>query len=166
VNMDLNRSGSQTSDRITAGSFSGAGATLNVTNLGPNLVTDDVYQLFSGPVTVFTTVNLPVATADNSITYVWENNLAVDGTIKVLSGASPVDPTPTDIAVTVNGNTLELSWPSTHTGWTLQAQTNALSVGLNGTWFDVAGSENTNQVFLPIDPANPTVFYRLTLPQP
>jgi fibronectin-binding autotransporter adhesin len=166
VNMDLNRNSVQTSDRITAASRTGTGATLNVSNLGPNLVTGDVYQLFNGPVTAFTTVNLPVATADNSITYVWENNLAVDGTIKVLSGASPVDPTPTTITSTVVGNVLELAWPSSHKGWTLQAQTNALSVGLSGTWFNVADSENTNQVFIPINPANPTVFYRLTLPQP
>jgi hypothetical protein len=46
----------------------------------------------------------------------------------------------------------------------LQTQTNALSVGLSGTWFDVTGSTATNQVFVPINPANPTVFYRLTLP--
>lgn len=166
VNMELDRNGTPTADQLAATTLVANGATLNVTNLGPNLITDDVYQLFSGPVTGFGAVNLPVATADNSITYVWENNLAVDGTIRVVSGASPVDPTPTTIESSVVGNVLELSWPSTHTGWTLQTQTNALSVGLNGTWFDVAGSESTNQVFLPIDPANPTVFYRLTLPQP
>lgn len=166
VNMDLDRSNSQKSDRITAAIRTGSGATLNVTNLGPNLATGDVFQLFNGPVTAFTTVNLPVATEDNSITYVWENNLAVDGTIKVLSGASPVDPTPTDITTTVVGNTLHLAWPSSHTGWTLQVQTNALNVGLSDTWVDVAGSANTNEVFIQIDPANPSVFYRLRLVQP
>ncbi len=166
VNMDLNRGNSPTADRINAASFSGSGATLNITNLGANLVTGDTFQLFSGPVTAFSAVNLPVATADNSITYVWENNIAVNGSIKVLSGASPVNPTPTNITSTVVGNTLQLSWPSSHTGWTLQAQTNALNVGLSGTWFPVAGSTTTNQVFVPINPGNPTVFYRLTLPTP
>ncbi len=166
VNMDLNRTATPTADRINAASFSGSGATLNITNLGPTLVTGDTYQLFSGPVTAFSVVNLPAANADNSVTYVWENRIAIDGSIKVTSGGSPVDPTPTNITSTVVGNQLQLSWPSSHTGWTLQAQTNAINVGLSGTWFDVAGSAATNQVFLPLNPANPTVFYRLRLAQP
>jgi fibronectin-binding autotransporter adhesin len=165
VNMDLNRTNSpNNSDRITAASFSGSGATLNVTDVGPALYTGTILQLFSGPVTAFTTVNLPAA--NGATTYVWNNKIAVDGTIELVSGASPVDPNPTNITSAVVGNTLQLSWPSSHTGWTLQAQTNSLSVGVSGTWFDVAGSTTTNQVYMEINPANPTVFYRLTLPQP
>jgi len=166
VNMNLNRTNAQTSSRLTAASFAGSGATLTVTNLGTTLVTGDTFQLFSGPVTAFTTVNLPVASADNSITYVWDNKIAVDGTIKVLSGASPVSTTPTNITSSVTGNQLTMTWPSSHIGWTLQTQTNTLSTGLSGTWFAVAGSTTTNQVIVTINPANPTVFYRLTLPLP
>ena len=95
----------------------------------------------------------------------WTNKITIDGTIELLSGASPIDPNPTNItfAVTGGGTTLTLSWPTGHTGWTLQAQTNAINVGISGTWVDVAGSATTNQVILPIDPANPTAFYRLKL---
>ncbi len=166
VNVNLDRAAAPNSSRLTAASFAGSGAVLTVTNLGATLVTGDTFQLFSGPVTAFTTVNLPAASADNSITYVWDNKIAVDGTIKVLSGASPVSPTPTNITTSVSGNQLTLSWPASHTGWTLQAQTNALSTGLSGTWYDIPGSTTTNQVIVPINPANPTVFYRLTLPLP
>lgn len=166
VNMNLNRTNAQTASRLTAASFAGSGATLTVTNLGTTLVTGDTFQLFSGPVSAFTTVNLPVASADNSITYVWDNKIAVDGTVKVLSGASPVSTTPTNITSSVTGNQLTMTWPSSHIGWTLQAQTNTLSTGLSGTWFAVAGSTTTNQVIVTINPANPTVFYRLTLPLP
>jgi hypothetical protein len=87
----------------------------------------------------------------------------VDGTITLTSGLNPA---PAPITTVVNGGSLELSWPTDHTGWTLQAQTNSLNVGLSGTWFDVAGSTATNQVIVPVNPANPTVFYRLTLPLP
>ncbi len=166
VNVNLDRAATPNSGRLTAASFAGSGAVLTVTNLGATLVTGDTFQLFNGPVSAFTTVNLPVASADNSITYAWENNLAVNGTIKVLSGASPVNPNPTNITTSVTGNQLTLSWPASHTGWTLQAQTNALTTGLSGVWYNVAGSTTTNQVIVPINPANPTVFYRLTLPLP
>lgn len=82
-------------------------------------------------------------------------------------GSGP-NTTPTNILSSVSGGTLTLSWPSSHVGWTLQTQTNSRSVGLTmptNTWFDVSGSASTNQVGVAIDPANPTVFYRLRLAQ-
>jgi hypothetical protein len=74
----------------------------------------------------------------------------------------------TNITSSVSGSILTLSWPDSHTGWTLQTQTNSSSVGLTApanTWFDVPGSAATNQVQLTISPANPTVFFRLRLAQ-
>ena len=53
------------------------------------------------------------------------------------------------------------SWPSDHTGWWLQMQTNALNVGLNTNWITLSGSDATDQVFLPIGPAGGSVFFRL-----
>ena len=64
-------------------------------------------------------------------------------------------------SVTGGGATLLLSWAADHIGWQLQAQTNALSVGISSNWNAVPGSTSTNQVTLPIDPANRCVFYRL-----
>ena len=61
----------------------------------------------------------------------------------------------------MSGSTLTLSWPLDHLGWTLQAQTNALGAGLGSDWVDVAGSAATNQWLIPLDPNQPTVFYRL-----
>jgi hypothetical protein len=71
---------------------------------------------------------------------------------------------PTNLDVMFSGGQLTLSWPSDHTGWILQSQTNALSAGLTGVWYDVAGSTATNQMTFPLDMSNPTVFYRLKLP--
>ena len=78
--------------------------------------------------------------------------------------ASTVNTTPTNIVTSVSGDQLTISWPADHIGWTLQSQTNSLSTGLTATWYDVAGSTATNQMTFTIDPANPTVFFRMTYP--
>ncbi len=75
-----------------------------------------------------------------------------------------VNPNPTNIVFGVTSNQLTLSWPANHTGWMLQVQTNSLSVGISGNWFDVAGSTATNQVIIPINLTNGSVFYRLVGP--
>lgn len=80
---------------------------------------------------------------------------------KLAVTGSAVNTNPTNIVASVVGNQLLLSWPSDHTGWTLQAQTNNLSTGLGGNWVDVPNSASTNQVLTPINPANGSVFYRL-----
>jgi hypothetical protein len=64
----------------------------------------------------------------------------------------------------VNETTLYLAWPGDHTGWSLQAQTNSLSVGLKPTWTTVAGSSVTNEFFMPINKTNSTVFFRMIYP--
>ncbi|HEU5069604.1 MAG TPA: cadherin domain-containing protein [Verrucomicrobiae bacterium] len=72
---------------------------------------------------------------------------------------------PVKFAATVAGSQLTLAWPPNHTGWTLQAQTNALATGLRGdAWVAVPGSSATNAITVPIDPTQPSVFYRLTYP--
>jgi hypothetical protein len=72
---------------------------------------------------------------------------------------------PTNIvAQVIAGNSLQLTWPQDHTGWTLQAQTNSLGIGLGTNWVSVAASTTTNQVTFPINRANGSVFYRLVLP--
>ena len=163
VNMELNRTNAQNADRINAATYVGGGAVVNVTNRGPTLLSGSIYQLFGGAVTGLGAVNLPATSADGSITYVWANNIAGNGTITLISG---LNPNPAPITTVVTGSTLELNWPADRKGWTLQAQTNSLNIGISATWFNVAGSTATNQMFMPIVPGNPTVFYRLTLALP
>jgi autotransporter-associated beta strand protein len=91
-------------------------------------------------------------------------------TLQITSGelylvvASAVNLTPTNLVATVTGGNLTLTWPADHTGWTLQAQTNALSTGLGTNWVNVADSATTNQVAVPVSPANGSVFFRLVYP--
>jgi autotransporter-associated beta strand protein len=162
INFDLNRTSTPQADQIAAPSVDVSGATINVTNLGPDLVTGDTFQLFSGPVVgTPLAVNLPAQNQAGTIPYVWTNLLAVNGSIKVLSGASPVDPTPTNLTASVSGNQLTLSWPASHTGWDLQ--TNAVDVANPAFWFTYPGSSATNQVTVTLDPSQTNVFYRLRL---
>jgi autotransporter-associated beta strand protein len=169
VNMWLNRTNTITASELVASSFSiGASAVLNVTNSGPNLVNGDTFRLFSGPASGFASVTLPPYDSTGTNAYVWTNKLALDGTIELVSGGIvPVNTTPTNISYSVSNSTLVLSWPSDHTKWRLLAQTNKLAAGLStnmADWGEVAGSAATNQVFIPIDPAKPTEFYRMVYP--
>jgi autotransporter-associated beta strand protein len=77
---------------------------------------------------------------------------------------SAVATNPTNITAVVNGNQYVLSWPASHKGWTLQAQTNSLNVGISSNWATVPDSTATNQISVPINPANGSVFFRLTYP--
>ena len=64
----------------------------------------------------------------------------------------------------VAGNQFTLSWPAGNLGWFLQTQTNSLNAGLSTNWVDVPGSETSAQSVITIDPANPTLFFRLRSP--
>jgi hypothetical protein len=76
----------------------------------------------------------------------------------VSQASSPV------LTAVVSGSTLTLSWDSTtFPGYNVQAQTNSASVGLGSNWSDT-GSGTVSPYPTTIDPANPTVFYRLFHP--
>lgn len=160
VVMELSRFNAPANDQLAAASFTVTG-TLRVTNVGPTLVAGDTFQLFSTAVSGFANVELPASDVTGVIPYTWQNNLGVDGTVKLLSGLSV---TPTGLSLGMTGNALEIAWPLDHTGWRLEAQTNALAVGLSNNWTTVAGSTTTNRVFLPVAPANGAVFVRLVYP--
>jgi hypothetical protein len=84
----------------------------------------------------------------------WQNDLAVDGSISVVSGSV----TPPTLGVSQSGSTLTFTWTG---AFKLQSQTNSLNTGLNNTWFDYPGG-NVSGVSALINPANPTVFFRLS----
>ena len=81
-----------------------------------------------------------------------------------LTIVSTVNTGRTNITLLVSGNQLTLSWPSDHTGWRLQSQTNPVTVGLLSNWFDVPGSTTTNQIITTVNPASGSVFYRMVYP--
>jgi hypothetical protein len=150
-----------TNDSLAVGGNLAYGGTLNVSILSGTPALNNSFKLFTAASISgnFTATNLPALSGGLA----WNWNPA-NGTLSVVSG---VNPNPTNITVAVSGNVLTLSWPADHTGWTLQAQTNNLGGGLNpspAAWVNVPGSTGVNSVSIPMDPAQPTVFYRLQLP--
>ncbi len=149
-----------TNDLLTVGGTLAYDGTLLITNVSGTLYTNNqVLKLFSstgGYSGSFANIVFPgVTTYDAS-------QLAVNGTIKVVS---VVPTTPTNITVSVSGGNMTLSWPVNYTGWLLQVQTNTANVGLNNNWSTYPGSTGVNSISIPINPTNPSVFFRLAYPQ-
>jgi autotransporter-associated beta strand protein len=166
VLMKLNRTNAQTSDQLNSAktiTITGAG-TLTVTNLGPALQVGDAFQLFNQAVTGFAATNLPVTDVNNNMLYTWTNKVAINGSIQVLTSLPLVNTTATNITVQAGGGNMTLSWPLDHTGWTLQAQTNSVGVGLSTNWVNVTSSSATNQMTIMLNPTNGSVFFRLVYP--
>jgi regulation of enolase protein 1 (concanavalin A-like superfamily) len=76
-------------------------------------------------------------------------------------GVQPVSQSVIALNYAMVGTQLQLSWPPDHIGWRLVSQTNSLTTGLGTNWATVANSPGTNQLLIPIDPANGTVFFQL-----
>jgi hypothetical protein len=109
--------------------------------------------------------NVPISWNNNQLELIVTNAYGTTNVFVTLSVANPVNTSPTNIMVSVTGgNQLTLSWPTDHTGWRLQSQTNSLAVGIRTNWVDVSGSTTTNQVIVPINPTNGSVFYRMIYP--
>jgi fructan beta-fructosidase len=117
------------------------GASLNVNSPGTCVVGALYTNNVSLPNGMYTSVNLPgFITGTNALQVV---NIA--------------------ITCSLNGDNLTLSWPTNYLGWILQQVSN-VNVGLNANWVDLAGSANVTSTNMPINPADPTVFYRLSPP--
>jgi len=56
---------------------------------------------------------------------------------------------------------IQFNWSADHIGWRLMMNTNSL---VNPAWMDVPNSAATNQVWLPLDPTQNNVFFRLVYP--
>jgi polygalacturonase len=69
--------------------------------------------------------------------------------------------TPPMLGCEIISNQLQLSWPPTNTGWTLQMQTNNLNQGFGTNWVNMPDSVATNVVRIPIVSTNGSVFLRL-----
>lgn len=154
--------GTPVQDNVTvAGNINYTGSTLviaNITSDATPLTTSDTFQLFSvsGSVT-----GSPTVTGSPGSGLAYSFNPA-SGLLSIVT--SSIASYPTNITATVSGSTLSLSWPTTHLGWILQTQTNTISTGLNTNWFDWPGSTSVTQTNIGINPANPTVFFRLKHP--
>jgi len=155
--IELNKA-ENTNDQLRVVGALNYGGTLIVTNLDGQLWAGDSFKIFDalGSSGAFSSTNLPAL--PNGFYWQWSPNT---GTLGV---ESTVALNPIYITPVLNGSQLELNWPEAHMGWRLLSQTNDLATGLSPTWFEVPGSQDTNQMFFPILPQNPSVFYQLVFP--
>lgn len=148
-----------TNDVLSVGGTLALGGVLNVASQSGTLTTNDSFKLFSatGITGAFTSI-VPAPGAGLG----WKTNtLTTDGVLRIVA---TVNPNPTNITAMVVGSLLTLTWPADHTGWTLQAQTNAMAAGLNPNpsgWVNVPISTTINSLSFTMDPSKGTVFYRL-----
>ena len=116
-----------------------------------------------------TATNYPDAAVTNAVTYYYVvTAVAVSGgesANSLQASAAPLPSAlPTNLVAQVSSDQLQLSWPQDHLGWHLQIQTNSLNAGLGTNWVNVPNSSTTNQIFIPINSTNGTVFLRLVYP--
>jgi len=158
----LNKSVSPSNDMVSvSGTLANTGTgTITVVNIGVSpVVRSDKFYLFNKAVTGGNTLTIVGSGMD------WTNKLSVDGSIQALYANYS-----TNISYSYSGGIggiLTISWPTTHWGWILQVQTNTLSVGLTtpaNTWHDIPDSASMTSTNFTVNPATPTVFYRLRKP--
>jgi hypothetical protein len=161
----INKSMTQSNDYVSvSGTLANTGTgTITVTNLdsGLPIAVGDTFTLFSQPMANGSALSVTGGGMN------WTNRLAVNGSIQALSVASTTASYPTNVTFSLSGTSLTIGWPQTHEGWILQSQTNSLNTGLTAptnTWFDLPGTASGTNDTISINPANPTVFFRLRHP--
>ena len=88
--------------------------------------------------------------------------LAITGGALYVNVGSSLPATGTNVSFGVTNNLLTLSWPANYIGW--QLWSNSVNLANTNYWFQVTGATSTNRVNIPINPAQPNVFYRLQHP--
>jgi autotransporter-associated beta strand protein len=155
VNLDT-----AVNDRVVGLSKVTYGGTLAINNLGLTPFTNGAaFKLFSAASYAGNFASIVPAIPGPNLA--WDtSSLTVDGTLKVGIGAPPQPP----LTSQYDGTSLKLTWPPSYLGWKLQGQTNSLNVGVSSNWVTIPGSESTTSATIPVDPTQPTVFYRLVSP--
>jgi hypothetical protein len=142
----------------------------------PSIVAENYYvkrALSSGGSYTTIATNLTTAFADSSVTNgsvyhykVAAVNSAGPSADSVEVSAQPISLAPVALTQALIGNQLEISWPASHRGWFLEAQTNALGIGISTNWTVIGASAATNFYALPLHSGNGSVFLRLVPPLP
>jgi hypothetical protein len=141
-----------TNDQVSVLTTLTLGGTLEVSLTG-TVTGGESFPLFTAGTiapSTFSATNLPALPGGLT----WDtSNLAVNGTLAITGGSAPT------LNFSQSGGVLTLEW--SEAGYKLQAQTNALGVGLSTNWGDYPGG-GTSPVAVTNNPVNPAVFFRLS----
>jgi autotransporter-associated beta strand protein len=124
--MELNTTNSTTTNDmlVVSGTLTISGATLSVNNSGPALTNGNSFKLFSKPAVGFTSISLPAL--DSSL--MWQTNLAVDGSIAVVTTntVSASAPGTTHVGILSDHNISLTVTGAVGSVWSLHATNNVL----------------------------------------
>jgi polygalacturonase len=147
VNLTWGQSANATSYNLKRSTTNGGSyallANVIATNYSDTLVTNGVAYYY-----VVSATNSAAESADSA-----------QATAAPLPSLAPVN-----LTVQTDNGQMQLSWPHDHLGWHLEIQTNNSPSGIGTNWTTLSGSFTTNQVFIPVVPANGSVFLRLAYP--
>jgi autotransporter-associated beta strand protein len=135
-------------DSVIAGASVTYGGVLKIVPTGAFTVGQQ-FVLFSGA----------GATNASNFASIQSTGLNFGFTNGVLTLLSTSATNPTNILFHVSGNTLTLSWPSDHLGWTLYS--NSVSLRATNQWFPLAGTSSVTSTNLTINHSQANVFFRL-----
>ncbi len=96
-----------------------------------------------------------IVTASNTF---GESGNSIEANARTISTAVP------QLTFAIGNGQMQVGWPSDHTGWRLEAQTNSINNGIGTNWLTVTGSAVTNQMTLPLDQTIGSSFFRLVYP--
>ena len=146
-----------------------ARGTLNLTDnpftINGSVLANGVYTIIAQSDAPAITGSVAASTVNGTALTGKTGTVSLSGNTVVLTVSSAGPSGPATLTNSVSGGVLSLSWPAGE-GWRLVGQTNSASTGLNpatNAWFTVPGGiDGSNSIT--INPANPTVFYRLVYP--
>jgi autotransporter-associated beta strand protein len=159
IKLDKSLVPAQSNDFVNvSGALTNSGTgILTVTNIGSlALAAGDTFPVFNA---ALANGNALTIAGPPGVTFT--NNLALDGTIGVLS-AFTTAVNPTNITYSINGNVLNLSWPADHLGWLVQS--NSVNLAVPADWYDISNTAAGTNYGITIDATKPNVFYRLRKP--
>ena len=138
-----------------------AGTVFNVNNPGAALAAG-TYKIISKSTAGTVAGTLPPVTVSGGVAAGATVSLNLVNAELYLVVTPPVNTTPTNFTASVSGNTLNLSWPANHLGWTLQ--TNSVSLAASNQWFPYPGSTAVTNLTINIDSTKTNVFFRMVYP--
>ena len=161
---------------VAPAGFSGTGsdgqAVLNWTaslnangyNLKSSLIDGGPYNLVASSLTTLSFTNIGLLNGTNYFYVVTATNSVGESSNSIQISVLPTSAIPPTLSFLIDSGQLQLAWPSDHTGWILQTQTNPPGAGLGTNWVTLPGSALGSLYQAPMYSGMQSVFYRLLSP--
>jgi hypothetical protein len=174
--LSANEIASLVTPLVAPAGFSGTGsdgqavfnwtASLNANgyNLKSSLIDGGPYNPVASNLTTLAFTNIGLLNGTNYFYVVTATNSVGESPNSIQISVLPTSALPPTLSFSINGGQLQLAWPSDHTGWILQMETNPPGTGLGTNWVTLPGSALGSLYQAPLFPGIQSVFYRLLSP--